>query len=156
MLFTQQPLIPYLSRNPFDESNMAGSAPVARMKGSNPNTYDVDTNETLHPWGYDGPFANPECEVAIVRLIGALLNWKSGSKGRDVVIISTLDIQVGGHTYVHIQTLETISFIIKCNYSDIYKRICVFIYLRTGAVICYVLPKVLSSINSTHYFTHRV
>ena len=124
MLFTQQPLIPYLSRNPFDESNMAGSAPVAHMKGSNPNIYDVDTNERFHPWEYDGPFVNPECEVAIVRLIGALLTWKSGSNGRDVVIISTLDVQVGDHAYIRIYSNS-------CNYFINYKNVifCTFIYV---------------------------
>ena len=92
LVFTQQPLLPYLSRNPLEGPRQAGSAPIANMEGY--RNYDIDKNEELHPWEHDGPFANPECENAIVRLVGALLNWKRGSSGRDAVIISTLDIQV--------------------------------------------------------------
>ena len=137
LIFTQQPLLPYLSRNPLEESRQAGSAPIANIEGCN---YNIDENEVLHPWEHDGPFANPDNEGAIVQLIGALLNWKKGSNERDAAIISTLDIQVAV-MFVILSFIFLASTLIKPN-----ENLC----FQSGAPVHCVFTQVLRTIGPPH------
>ena len=178
LILTQQPLIPYLSRDPLVEQShsVAGCAAVARMEGS---SYTIDDDETLCPWEQDGPFAYSEGESAIVGLIAALLRWKRGSIGRDAIIISTLDIKVTysyihshicilihkciraqtyilRHTYLYIHTY---SFMIHVHliYSTVNKRMSYVYYISCiGASLCCIQPQVCNTVHSSYNTTHCI